>query len=883
MALVPGSRVGSYEVVSTLGAGGMGEVYRATDTRLGRDVAIKVLPASLAQDPERLARFDREARTLASLNHSHIAQIYGVEESGATRALVMELVGGETLAERIDRGPVALDEALAIARQIADALGAAHDLGIVHRDLKPANVKITDAGIVKVLDFGLAKAIEPGGSGSGASMLTTVTSPAMTQAGIILGTAAYMAPEQARGKAVDKRADIWAFGVVLYEMVTGARPFGGDNVTDTIAAVVKEQPDISRVPHPLRRLVTRCLEKEPARRLRDVGDAWDLLDHGATAATAAAPRRTRALLGLTAAIATGALVALAAVLILWAPWRFEAPAPIARFAIVMPQAAPLSASVTDRQIDISPDGRRVAYIAGATTLGRLMIRDLDQIEPRQLTDFANVRSPFFSPDGRWVAFFAGSDLFKVALAGGPPILLTRLTTNTRGGTWSSDGTIIIATSDRKTGLLILPDSGGDGKPLTSVPDRTTDHMFPSALPNGRGVLYSVRVDDAEGRIAVRDAATGVSKDIIPAGDQAFYAESGHIVYASAGTLYAVAFNLDRLETTGEPVAVASNVASRGTGATDFAVSKSGTLVYAPGNADVDARRSLVWVDRRGVETPLPTPNRAYFALRLSPDGTRVAIDIRDQERDIWVLDIGRDTLSRLSFGRGLDTFPVWTPDGRNIVYSRAAGGGLLMRAADGTGQEQAVGGDGFLQFAQSFTPDGKRLLVTQQRSSNDLLLLNINPAGGETAVVDSPFVDGPGEISPDGRWLAYQSNESGQDQVYVRPLDTQAAGRVQVSSAGGTKPVWARDQRELFYLDAAGALTAVPISTAGSFTAGPPVKISSTRYFSATQARSYDVTPDGRRFLFIKGGGPTTNPAATPVSIVVTLNWLDEIRAALQK
>jgi eukaryotic-like serine/threonine-protein kinase len=879
MALAPGSRVGPYEVVSALGAGGMGEVYRATDTKLGRDVAIKVLPASLAQDPERLARFGREARILASLNHPHIAQIYGVEESGTTRGLVMELVDGETLADRISRGPVALDEALAIARQIAEALAAAHDLGIVHRDLKSANVKMTDAGVVKVLDFGLAKAIDS--SPSGESMLTTVTSPAMTQAGLILGTAAYMAPEQARGRAVDKRADIWAFGVVLYELVTGIRPFGGDNVTDTIAAVVKEQPDLGKVPPPLRRLLTRCLEKDPTRRLRDIGDAWDLLGDPATAAPA--PRSSRTVLVLTAAIATVALVALAAVLLLWPPWKRQAPTPLSRFAIVAPQSAPLSASVTDRQVDISPDGRHIVYITGSTTLGRLMIRDLDQIEPRQLADLPNARSPFFSADGRWVAFFAGSDLYKVAITGGPPMLLSRLTTNTRGGTWSADGTIIIATSDRKSGLLVLPDSGGDAKPLTGVPDTLTDHLFPSALPDGRGVLYSVRVDDAEGRVAVRDGATGLSKDIIPAGDQAFYAESGHVVYSSAGTLYAIAFDLARLETSGQPVAVVSNVASRGTGATDFAVSKTGTLVYAPGNSDVEAQRSLVWVDRQGAETPLPAPSRAYFALRLSPDGTRVAIDIRDQERDIWVMDIGRETLSRLTFGRGLDTFPVWTPDGRSIVYSRAASGGLLMRAADGSGQEQTRSDGGYLQFAQSFTPDGRQLLVTQQRSSNDLVLLTMDTAGGGTPVVESPFIDGPGDISPDGHWLAYQSNESGQDQVYVRPLDARIGGRVQVSSAGGTKPVWARNQRELFYLDAAGALTAVPVSTAGTFKTGTSVKISSTRYFSANQARSYDVTPDGRRFLFIKGGTPAQNPATTPVSFVVTLNWLDDIRAKLPK
>jgi eukaryotic-like serine/threonine-protein kinase len=882
MSLAPGSRVGSYEVVSTLGSGGMGDVYRATDTRLGRDVAIKVLPASLAQDPERLARFDREARTLASLNHPHIAQIYGVEESGATRALVMELVGGETLADRISRGPVPLDDTLAIARQIADALMAAHDLGIVHRDLKPANVKMTDSGIVKVLDFGLAKAIEPPGAGSGTSMLTTVTSPAMTQAGIILGTAAYMAPEQARGKSVDKRADIWAFGVVLYELVTGIRPFGGDNITDTIAAVVKEQPDLGPVPQPLRRLIIRCLEKDPAKRLRDIGDAWDLLDDRVAVASTAPPR-SRALPVLTAAVAAVALLALAVVIILWRPWQSAAPAPLSRFAIVVPQATPLSASVTDRQIDISPDGRHVVYITGATTLGRLMIRDLDQIEPRQLTDFANARCPFFSPDGRWVAFFAGSDLYKVAVTGGPPTLLTRLVTNTRGGTWSSDGTIVIATSDRKTGLLILPDGGGDAKPLTELSDTTTDHLFPSALPDGRGVLYSVRVDDAEGRIAVRDSATGLSKDVIPAGDQAFYAETGHVVYASGGSLYAVRFDLTRLETIGEPLAMVSNVASRGTGAAEFAISKNGTLVYAPGTADVDAQRSLVWVDRQGAEAPLPMPKRSYFALRLSPDGTRVAVDIRDQERDIWVLDIARETLSRLSFGRGLDTFPVWTPDGRSIVYSRASGGVLLIRAADLSGPEQTRGDGGYLQFAQSFTPDGKQLLVTQQRSSNDLVLLNMEPGGGQTPVVETPFTDGPGDISPDGRWLAYQSNESGQDQVYVRPLNAQSGGRVQVSSTGGTKPVWARNQRELFYIDGAGALTAAPVSITGSFIAGTPTTITSTRYFSATQARSYDVTPDGRRFLFIKGAPSAQNPSVTPVSLVVTLNWLDELREKLPR
>ena len=889
MPLSAGTRLGSYEIRSVLGEGGMGVVYRARDSRLERDVALKVLPPSVVADPERAARFEREAKLLAALDHPHIAGVYGLEDGAGQRFIAMELVDGESLADRLRGGPLSVDETLAIARQIGEALAAAHEKGIIHRDVKPANIMLTADGRVKVLDFGLAKMAE-GRPGAGADLSMSPTlSVHATLAGAILGTAAYMSPEQARGRPVDKRTDIWAFGCVLFEMLTGRRPFTGEDLTETIAAVVRAEPDWSLLPVPtpphVSSIIKRCLAKDPRQRFADISVPLFLLDdhEGAPMAPAsmpvAPPHGWRASAGW--ALAALALLALAATIGLWSPWRRDPPAAAARFAILLPQGGPLSASVTDRQIDISPDGQHIVYVSGGGRPGRLMLRNLDEIEPQPLTDFVNARSPFFSPDGRWVAFFAGSGLWKVALTGGPPVNVSHLTTNTRGGTWSADGTIVVATSDRKTGLLSLPERGGEATPITTVPDTNTDHLFPSALPGGRGVLYSVRTDDGTGPIAVRAAATGVSKTVIAAGDQAFYVGSGHIVYSSGSTLYAIAFDLDRLETIGDPVVMAANVATRGTGATDFAISSNGTLVYAPGGAELEPQRSLVWVDRTGTETPLPAPKRSYFAVRLSPDGTRAAVDIRDQERDIWVWDIARQTLSRLSFGRALDTFPVWTPDGRKVAYSRAAGGAILVRSADGTGAEERVGDGDYVQFAQSFTPDGKRMLVTQQRSTNDLALLDMDaPAGTGTLVVDSPFVDGPGDISPDGRWLAYQSNESGVDQVYVRRLDSQA-GRVQVSQTGGTKPVWARTQKELFYLDGAGALTSVQIATTPSFTNGPPTKIASARYFSANQARSYDVTPDGRRFLFIKDAAP--NPSATPVSMVVTLNWFDEIRAKLRK
>ena len=889
MPLPSGTRLGPYEIRSALGAGGMGEVYRARDAKLDRDVAIKVLPESVLADPERVARFEREAKLLAALNHPHIAGVYGLEQAGGQHFLAMELVEGESLAERLRGGPLSVDEALPIATQIGEALAAAHEKGIIHRDLKPANVMLTQDGRVKVLDFGLAKIVDPSSTSAANVSMSPTLSLQATLAGTILGTAAYMSPEQARGRMVDKRTDIWAFGCVLFEMLTAKRAFEGDDTTETIAAVVRGEPEWTILPGDVPRtivaVIQRCLVKDPSHRFADISIPLFLLQETpAVAAPALAPARTAGPGGrwrlIPWAVAAAALAALLGALALWQPWRSVAATPMT-FALVTPAKSPITTSVTDRQIAVSPDGRRIVFVAGPVATAQLMIRDLEALEPRLLTDVIGVRSPFFSPDGNWVGFFRGSDLMKVAVTGGPPVPLARTeSSQPRGGTWISDGTIVFATNDRTTGLRAVSDRGGDPRPLTESPDGMTDHILPAALPGGRGTLYSVRVNNISGGIAVHDAATGRSHIVLATGDQAEYVESGHLIYSAAGTLYGVGFDLDRLEVTGTPTPLVSGVSTVGTGATNFAVSRNGTLVYVPGGSLSAAQRTLVWVDRKGAETPLPLPPRAYFALRLSPDESRIALDIRDQDLDIWVWDLARQTLARLSSNKGIDSFPVWTPDGRSVVHG---GGPIMVRTADGVGTPLQISPVNQIHFAQAFTPDGKHLLTTHQAATNDLVLLTADGSRTVTKIVDGPGTDGPADLSPDGKWLAYQSDESGQNQIYVRPFPNVSAGRWQISPNGGAKPVWSRGpgQRELFYLDAAGALMAVPIAPGPSFSAGLPARLSSTNYFSANQARSYDVTEDGRRFLFIKDGPSFQDPVATPAHIIVTLNWLEQVKSNL--
>jgi serine/threonine-protein kinase len=964
--LKPGTTLGPYEIVAPLGVGGMGEVYRAHDTKLNRDVALKILPEAFATDPDRLARFTREAQTLAALNHPNIAAICGLEEGpaeaghygsgGHVRALVMELVEGEDLSQKLEglraKGSgLPIDEALPIAKQIADALEAAHEQGIIHRDLKPANIKVRPDGTVKVLDFGLAKAMDPAEAGhhddprgvrlqADLTHSPTITTPAMlTGVGVILGTAAYMAPEQARGKTVDKRADIWAFGCVLFEMLTGTRPFPGDDLTDTIAAVVRAEPDWRALPAVtpvgLRRLLTRCLKKDPKARLRDIGEARlqiaDLLSGApeeiSTATSGAASRPEAATRRRIVAMASVTLLVVATALATWALTRpVPGKLPPMRFAIVPPAAQALGINGTDRDIAVSPDGTRLVYVSGG---GQLMVRAFDQLDAVPLRGLTDARSPFFSPDGQWIGFFAGrgfvtgtaGELKKVPVGGGPTVPLCPYRGNPRGASWGPDDTIVFATNDLSSGLLRVSAAGGEPIVLTT-PDAANgegDHLFPSVLPGGRAVVFTITKPGdafATAQVTLLDLATGHRTTLVRGGGQAEYVDpsasvgqapstastrsgqGGYLVYAVSGALRAVRFNPVTLEVLSDSVAVAEQVMTPGSVAAEFSVSRQGTLVYVPGGSTVGATRSLVWVNRHGQEEPIKAPPRAYQIPRLSPDGTRVALDIRDQELDIWIWDFAGQTLTRLTDAPATDVWPVWTPDGRRIIFSSSRTGiaNLFWQAADGTGSVERLTTSPNAQYPTAIAPDGTRLIVSETvpEASGDLRVLRLEgpserpgatpakpPAAGARQtepLLDTPFNEQNGEISPDGRWLAYQSNESGKFQISVRPFPNVQDGRLPISPSGGTRPVWARSGQELFYLDATNAVTAVAVRTTPAFSAGAQTKLFDGRYTPPGSGRTYDVSLDGQRFLMIKDTA-SGDQTSTPASMVVVLNWVEELKS----
>ena len=911
MALSAGTRLGPYEIVSLLGVGGMGEVYRATDTNLKRQVAIKVLPQTVATDLERLARFQREAEVLAALNHPNIAHIHGLEKSDGAIALVMELVEGPTLADRVAKGAIPLDEAMPIAKQIAEALEAAHEQGIIHRDLKPANIKVREDGTVKVLDFGLAKAMESSGAmAASASMLPTITTPAMTQAGIILGTAAYMSPEQARGKTVDRRADIWAFGCVFYEMLTGRRAFEGETISDVLAKVIERDPDWTTLPGitpvPLRELLRRCLKKDAKARLRDIGDARVQVEELLAGAVDGAPAqvtkpggRVPIVFGLAvAAAAMGAVVA----------WSVIRPAPAVpsqpvRFAIVPPTAQALLSTATDRQLAISPDGTRLVYVAGGAgasgtgrqyagmggqlTGGQLMVRAIDRLEAEPMRGIIGPRFPFFSPDGRWVGFFQGNQLKKVPIAGGPAITVCRIAGTPRGATWGPDDTIVFATNDLSTGLLGVPAAGGEPKVLTT-PDASrgeVDHLFPSVLPGGGAVLFTVTVAGPTDNwhVSAVDLKTGRHTPLVRGGTDAAYVDTGYLVYAAAGTLRAVRFDPIALKVLSDPVALVEQLATMNTGAAEFAVARTGALVYVPGSLGaMAAAQSLVWVNRQGREEATKAPPRAYDQLRLSPDDTRVAIHSSDEDNDIWIWDVARETLTRLTFDPAADMLPLWARDGRRVVFASQRAGvlNLFWQPADGTGAVERLATAAVQQQPNSFSPDGTQLIVREQgaKTGFDLMLLAMDGKGTVVPLVQTTFDENNAEISPDGHWLAYESNESGQNQVYVRPFPNVNGGRWQISTAGGTRPVWARSGRELFYLDGNNFLTTVPVQTTSSFSAGHATKLFEVRPVSAfSNGRSYDVTRDGQRFIVIKNAPARSQTSdETPTSMVVVLHGFEE-------
>jgi Tol biopolymer transport system component len=906
--LLTGRRIGVFEVQGLLGVGGMGEVYRARDSRLGREVAIKILPRAFKDDPDRLARFEREARVLASLNHPHIGAIYGLEDADDVTALVMELVDGEDLSERVARGALPLDEALPIARQIAEALEAAHEQGIIHRDLKPANIKVRSDGTVKVLDFGLAKALDPTGVSS-PSVTTSPTLSLATQAGMILGTAAYMAPEQARGRVVDTRADIWAFGCVLYEMVTGARAFKSDDVTDTIVAVVSKEPDWQKLPataRSVRPMLARCLKKDPKQRLQAIGDARILVDEliggtsedvAARATAATRPRRVvaTAIAGLAGAAVIGAM----------AMWAMTRPRPQgrvlpSRFEIVPPLAQALAIQGADRDIAISPDGQYIVYRADAGR-AQLVVRPIDRLDARPVAGITNARQPFFSPDSEWIGFFDGAGLKKAPIAGGSATMILKNYVVPRGASWGDDNSIVFATNDSSTGLLRVPASGGEPTVLTR-PDAAKgekNHWRPSLLPDGRGILFTITALNAAvpPQVAVLDMKTGQRKILIRGGSQAEYVSTGHLLYAAANTLHAVRFDLGRLEVLSDPVPVVDDVSMLPTAAANYAVSRVGTLVYVPASG-TQRPRSLVWVDRTGQETPTGAPPRLYAQARLSPDGKRVALSIRDQEHNIWIWDLGRETpLTRLTFDPGDDDSPVWTPDGRRIVFAsmRAGAPNLFMQAADGTGIAERLTTGPDSQAPAWVAPEGMGIVgtVIAPKTNGDIVWFPLKgsasrsgsgPVSGARLSEAEPLVrttaiETNPDISPDGRYIAYGSNESGREEIYVRPFPHVNDGRWQVSTSGGTRPAWSRNGQELFYVDLANTLTAVPVQTSGArFATGNPAKLfEMPSTASLTSDRDYDVSPDGKRFLMIKENVARDGNATA--GMVVVQNWFEVLKA----
>ena len=813
MPLTPGTTLGPYEVLSAIGVGGMGEVYKARDTKLDRDVALKILPDAFVNDPERLARFQREAKVLASLNHPNIAAIYGLEEAGDSPALVLEYVEGPTLQDRIGKGPIPLDEALPIARQIAEALEAAHEQGIIHRDLKPANVKVKDDGTVKVLDFGLAKALAPDLSDTEAANSPTMTmTAAATKMGVIMGTAAYMSPEQARGKQVDKRADIWAFGVVLFEMLTGRQAFGATDISQTLALVLTREVEWTalptKTPASVRRMLRRCVTRDRKNRLADISVARLEIDEANVAPepveAATIPVAQLAFWQRPAVITAMLLVAIVVTgFAVWSITRSTSPVRRpSRFTLTTPEGAPVRTGGAAHDIAISPDGSRVVYVAqpGSGGGSRLDVRGLTQLDTFPLRGPAIGTGPFFSPDGNWIGYWDGVDqmLKKVLAEGGPPITLTSVLSTVRGAAWGPDDTIIFGTAAAE-GLWRVSATGGSPEVLTTFEEGEGNHIWPSILPGGQAVLFTVQTGAANTlsdlEIAVLRLSTGEWTRLGIAGSDPRYVPTGHVVYGLDQVLMAVPFSLDELAVSGDPVPVVEGVRTKNSGAANFGIASDGTLVYVSGGGLSEVQRTLVWVDRLGNEEPLPAEPRAYDRPRISPDGTRVALEVVAADRDIWIWDIARERLTRLTFDPLTDQRPIWTPDGERVVFSsdRNGRGNLFWKPADGTGAAELLHESPTITFPNDITPDGAHLIFREDVAgrAQDLRLVALEGDRNSEDLLTNEFADRDADLSPDGKWLAFESTAAGASEVYVVPFPDVGGGQWQVSWRRARSPVGA--------------------------------------------------------------------------------------------
>jgi len=892
-----GDRFGHYDVTALLGEGGMGRVYRATDTKLRRDVALKILPDAFIDNTDRLARFEREAHVLASLNHPNIAAIYGLEEGPARagrhgRALVLELVEGPTLADLIAQGPIPLDESLRIAEQIAEALEAAHDAGVVHRDLKPANIKLRPDGTVKVLDFGLAKALAPDASSPAAAPISqspTITSPAMTRAGVILGTAGYMSPEQARGDVADRRSDIWAFGCVLFEMLTGRRAFEGETVSDILAAVLRAEPEWQRLPsdlHPrLRLLLERCVEKNVRNRYQGIGDARVdvqkvLADpHGGlvTHASDARPITARRLLPWLAATAL-----LTAIVVGGGAWMLQpsVPRPEGRLTHVLPEDQTFTGG-RHPLVAVAPDGSSIVYVAN----NRLFRRPIDELEARPIrgTEGA-ISTPFFSPDGRSVGYWDSGDegLKRIDIGGGTPVVLARATI-VRGASWGTDGTILYSKQD---GIWSVEADGGT--PRLVIPIEQGWVHGPQMLPDGHSVLFTrlpaprgVSWEGAE--IVVRDLANG-QENVVVTGEDGRYVPTGHIVFAADTTLFAVPFDAAAARVTGGPVPVVEGVrrevwVAGNTATANYGFTDDGMLVYVRGRAKRTpvVPRDLVIVDRQGKTRPITDERRDYWRPRISPDGLRVAVEVFDgQAQHIWVVSLETGVSTQVTFEGINNVFPVWTRDGESVIFNAIREGTrkIYRKAVGGSGETEALGAEGET-VPTDLSREGTLLFsLGEQTAERAIWTLSLDDRKA-AEILQTAAQEHHAMFSPDARWLAYASNASGRHEIYVRPYPIVPGTERRVSEGGGLGPVWAPDGSALYYRSATSLMVA-PTPLGPGFVPGRSRALFSTERFRFSgNTPAFDIHPDGKQFVMVTMGDA---PPPLPDQINVVLNWFEELK-----